>query len=219
MIDFKLLTTKDRTGLISNIGTDGFLLYCYLVGNQSLYESNYVSVKQIQRTFYNQIKDARSIVKYIDLLHKNNIITIKEDISGSTRIGIKSIIEYTIDKPKQFLTIPISLFLNEIEVIGSVGFAILTLFSKMHNNSFGGIGSGGFSNPSVDYIADVIGINRKTVFKYIGLLEKQKLLKVEKQGMIQYENEYGNITYRNESNHYFVQHIVNPNCKYYIERK
>lgn len=209
IIDFEIFT-KEK---LPNIGTDGFALYCYLASSKGILKTNYTEMKYIKSFFkgVDGFSDNRTINKNLDNLHKYGIIKIN-------RVG--NLIEYEINEDiKQFLMFPVDVFENEIGNIGCIGFTLLCLLSKLHNNSYGSITSEGFSNPSQEYLAMILGIHRMTVIKYMELLERQKFIKREVQELRCEDNDYGGKEFQRHTNHYFVQHILNERNKYYIKQE
>jgi hypothetical protein len=233
--------SKEQINEFTYIKVEGFLLYSYLLYEQSNRETVTATIRQIQ-AFLNRdydkrpsvkydenksskiscLKDKKTIMRYLKILEQRELIKIynKESIEDKININNPIIIKCLYeDFTKGFTIISNELFVDKIHKIGSTGWAILCLLTNLHNNTYGGKYSQGFCNPSQAYIKNILKCGLNAVKGYTTLLEKQHLIKIEEQDKIEKGIDvYGNTIYEYTPNHYIVKNKDIEN-KYYIEFK
>lgn len=232
MIDNEILLNNEKFNIFSEIGTEGFTLYCYLLTQQSNKTYCQVNIKMII-DFFNRktrnskqlidgnkqykvstMKNKRTIFRYLQKLKNNKFIEIDNlecKINKIFTIKIKKI------ESKNFTRISEELFVDYIYKIGHIGWSILYILTKLHNNDYGSISCEGFANPTEQYLSEIIKRNIKTIRMYLYLLQDYKLIKIENNDAI-YKgiNSKGIEIYEFLPNNYIVKNRVAEN-KYYIE--
>lgn len=199
---------------ISCIGCEGFTLYTYLLSIRSLAGQTIITPKMIKEYFkeIRGFKDTTIIIKKIKLLHDLNIITIT-NLEQYRKIKLNDPLLISIDDLKKYQVIPVSLMDDKLVKIGVIGFTILCLLVKLHNND------NGYSNPSHLYIAEVLGLNKSAIIKYIKILEKEKLITVKVQDIFFKEDDYGIPLLNRLNNQYKVNYLINKKDKYYMPKE
>lgn len=209
-VDFEVLKIET----LKNIGADGFMMYCFMLCNESKLSKTSISIEQFNDI---GIKDKRTITKLLDKIINTdviNIITKIDEFKGKNKRNI----EYKVKNIKQFVPLPVALIENEYKFIGSRGLLILTFLCRLHNSNFGGITSSGYANPTIEYLSHLSSMDKRTVMEYIKILIERKLIKCEKQEIVEVNNN-GIIEKRKVANHYYIQHIVNNKGKYNTKKK
>lgn len=217
------------------IGTGGFLLYHYLLYEQSSKQTCNLTIRMIQEflnmdynnrpnIIYNKNKDNKvstlkgknTIIKYLKLLSNNGFIKIRNGISND--INKPMVIECIKMDSKGFEAFPSAVFVDYIHKIGHIGFTILCLLGKNFNANYGSCSCEGFANPTEEYISLVIGRDIKTVRAYLYLLKDLKLINIKPQPpIVTGYNECGEEMYEYIANHYEVRYKLMDN-KYYLEK-
>ena len=226
-------TTNDN--IFCRVGTEGIMLYTYflyLAGNKQSFQ---VSIKMIQQFINRNYKDRpeityskkkiyrigllydkKTIVKYIRALKKEKLIIItngsKFNINDFMLIELAEV-EYI----KGFTSISDGLFVDYIHKIGHVGWSLLFILTKLFNSTYGGEYSQGFANPSEEYLSIIIKRDIETIRAYLYLLERKKLIQIEKQPVIlKGVDKNGKDIYEYTPNHYIVRNQLTDN-KYYLD--
>lgn len=199
---------------ISLISCEGFTLYTYLLSIRSLTGQTVITPKMIKQHFKDLrgFKSTVTIIKKIKLLHDLKIITIS-NLKQCKDIKLNDPLLIKIDDPEKYQAMPISLVNEKLTKIGAIGFTILCLLVKLHNND------NGYANPSHIYIACTLGLNKSAVIKYIKILEEEKLVKVNVQDVFFQEDDYGIPVLSRLNNQYKVNYLINKNDKYYIGKE
>lgn len=198
----------------SIVGCEGFTLYTYLLSIRSLTGQTVITPKMIKEYFkgIRGFKSTVSIIKKIKLLHDLKIITIL-NLEQCKDIKLNDPLLIKIDDVEKYQAMPISLINEKLTKIGAIGFTILCLLVKLHNND------NGYANPSHIYIACTLGLNKSAVIKYIKILEEEKLVKVNVQDVFFQEDDYGIPVLSRLNNQYKVSYLINKNDKYYIGKE
>lgn len=220
--------------------TEGFTIYSYLLFMQSSKTMTQVNIRMIKAFFgkdFTGIKDIITIEKYLKALHNNKFIEImnieelqaeKQELIDNKKIkkkirvegfGLDDILNIKVNtrSDKGFTAVPEDIFINEIRTIGHVSWSILCVLSWLFNDTFGGETCIGFANPSQNYIGIILKRHRLTIEDHMDILEKRKLIKVEKQPIIIIGyNKDDEPEYQFEANHYIVRFKDSEN-KYYID--
>lgn len=218
--DFFKKNKDGKPNTLELIGTEGLVIYCYLLYRCSVNETAEVSIKMVQ-AFLNRnngkekqidgLKDKRTILKYLLALQRNELITVLNGLDE--KVGINDILIISCRKHEGgFSSMPERLFVNEIPYIGHIGFSILCLLTKLYNPNFGE--GNGFACPPEDYIARVIGRHVNTVKIYLGVLKERKLIKIRHQKPLEFVDQYGVVNLKPLPNRYIVM-FQDINDKYF----
>lgn len=236
-ISNETLEDTNNYNIFRRIGTEGLMLYTYLLYMAGNKQSCQVNIKMIQqfinRDYYKRpsikyskkkiykiglLQDKKTIIKYIKVLKREGLISIKNNIDFKINDFILIEIK-NIDYTKGFTCISERLFEDYIYKIGHIGWSLLLILTKLHNNTYGGTGCLGFANPSEEYLSAIIKRDIETIRAYLYLLQKQKLIKIEKQMVIPKGiDKDGKIIYEYTTNHYIVKNKLSDN-KYYLNLK
>ncbi|WP_088185855.1 hypothetical protein [Desulfosporosinus sp. FKA] len=169
------------------------------------------------------LNDTRTVKKHLDNLVSQEFIVADKDIKI---VNVGDFIIFSLneelfkqedeEKTSGFTPINVDLFKDEIKNIGCTGWTILCLLTNLFNPNFGQESCEGFANPSEEYISKVLDVGLTTTKKYLKILEKKKLIKIEEQPSIKVINKYGEETDQYLPNHYIVKNRLIGN-KYYLD--
>lgn len=220
-----IIIDDTNTGTIFHrIGTGGFTVLSFLQILQENKSSYYIKISDIRNTL--GIKKNETIIKYLNSLLRENLISIKGKYYGD-KIKSTELLNYKINNDylnaKQFEPISIELFNNKISLIGINGWAVLCYLTRLHNYSFGDINSEGsiayqgYSCPTLEQLKNILDLgSRNTINKILEQLETMKLITILKTNEVtSYINASGETKYRRANNKYIVQNKV-PNTKYFL---
>jgi len=237
-------------------GTEGFTIWTYLLYTQGNQVSAQTSIKRIQ-SFLNRNKntrkiksknglsDARTIKKYLDILHKMNMIKVEEFIDeedNESNQPLQQINNYftdiraddelflqvnDMDNGKGFSMISSQLFFDYIHKIGHIGWSIYCLLFKNHNLNFGNTDEDnytmknyGFATCTEDYISKLLNRSKANISEYITKHIPSTLIKILPQKSTEwYDHKTDTTVQTYMPNHYIVHAKYNPENKYYIETK
>jgi len=230
----EFLDNTEDDNIFVRVGTEGMLLYTYfryIAGNNDTFQVSIKMIHQfINRDYANRpdiiyskkkvykiglLQDKKTIVKYIKALEKEKLIIIKNDTKY--KLNDFMLIELVeTEYIKGFTAVSNELFIKYIPKIGHIGWSLLLILTKLFNNTYGGTGCEGFANPSEAYLSRIIKRDIETVRAYLYLLQKQKLIKIELQPVIQKgTDKYGKNIFEYTPNHYIVKNKLIDN-KYYL---
>ncbi|MGL5328397.1 MAG: helix-turn-helix domain-containing protein [Peptostreptococcaceae bacterium] len=206
-IPTRLFTNKDKL-----LTTDGLSIYSLMLCKEDRLGKVQITTKMIKDIGI--AKDNKKITNIIQLLHRNKFIKIDDKLLDIDKISDSTVIDIEISEVDQFIKMPYIFYYDNINKIGSIAYAIISIMVMYHNCTYGGVGCMGFSNPSYNHLADIIGVSKNTIIKNIKILEKNKLIKIEVQPIITMEDN----TIKQESNHYIVKMLVDNKNKYYCPK-
>jgi len=236
MIDNNMLMDNDNFNTFEKIGTEGFALYCYLLTQQGQRNYSQMTLKMIS-TFmdrevknpkdlnYNKnkvckvgnLKSKKMILRYLNLLNEYKLIKFDKSIN----YGINDIIiikTLRIESEDGFTMISEELFIDYIHKIGHIGWSLLYILTRLHNDGFGSISCEGFANPSEEYLKSIIKKDVKTISAYLYMLQSYKLITIEKNNPIfKGTNNHGVEIFDFIPNNYVVKNRLVDN-KYYVEK-
>ncbi|MEG2289662.1 MAG: helix-turn-helix domain-containing protein [Clostridium sp.] len=198
---------------IGIIGCNGFVLYTYLLSLRGTSGQATTSIKAIKE-FMNGVRGFKTnstICKMLEMLNRMGLIEIR-NVDGYDNIKLNKSLLVEIKDFDFYEKMPIKLMIDKLSKIGTIGFTILCLLVKLHNVN------DGYANPSQLYIANIIGIDKTAVIKYIKILEKEKLINVKTEDVFVYEDEYG-LPLINRTNNKYKVNYLKKNNKYYTPKQ
>ena len=237
-IDNDMLLSTDKFNIFERIGTEGFTLYNYLLTQQAQKAYCQINIKMIisfmdretrngkdllyinKTCKVSKLKSRKLALKNLRILRDNELIKLDTDEKELT-YGLNEIITVKVSKieTNNFTMISEDLFVDYIHKIGHIGWSLLYILTKLHNDNFGSSTSEGFANVSQQYLKSIIKRNEKTIGAYLNLLESYKLIKIEKnEAIYRGENKHGQEIYEYVPNNYIVKNRLSDN-KYYIQPK
>lgn len=194
-----------------NLSHESFLVYCKLIQHYYVNkgESYNIQIDHKKFMYFCNIKANQTFKKCINQLYDFKLVENKIDKlprNGSIEIELNS--KYVCNnKDFKFAQLPYYLLDKcVIDLIGLEGLRLLYYFKTYINNA------NEYCFSSRETIANEIGSNPKTVDKYVGLIKKNKFIKVDKhilesKGEFEDVDEFGNQkeTFTKFNNHYFLR--------------
>jgi len=240
MMDNDTLTNTDKFNTFEKIGTEGFALYCYLLTQQGQKTYSQITIKMIstfmdrevdkpKELIYNKnkvcnvgkLKSKKMIIRYLNLLNEYKLIIFDKSINyGINSIIIIKTVRVTDEQIEEygFTMISEELFVDYIHKIGHIGWSLLYILTRLHNDGYGSISCEGFANPSEEYLKSIIKKDVKTISAYLYMLKKYKLITIEKNAPVfKGKNNHGVEIFDFIPNNYVVKNRL-VDTKYYIEK-
>jgi len=236
MIDNEMLLDTSGFNTFKRVGTEGFALYCYLLTQQGQRSYCQINIKMIdgfmnrkiekpKNLFYTKdktskvstMKDRKTIIKHLNSLYNSKLISM--EYKKTYGINDMLIIKVKRIETNNFTMISEDLFVDYIYKIGHVGWSLLYILTKLHNEDYGSCSCEGYANPTEEYLNSIIKKNIKTIRAYLYLLKDYKLINIcVNERIYKGADAYGVNFYEYIPNNYTVRNRLVDN-KYYIERQ
>lgn len=218
---------------ITEIGTEGFTIWCYLLmtqGNQVAAQTSIKAIKEFLNRFKgtrkkqapNGLNDTRTIKKYLNILLKKEMIDCGEQWIGFNKMraddALFIITKDMCPEGEGFSSISTQLFYDIIPKIGHIGWSIYCILYKNHNVTFGNQepGNYGFANCSEEYIGKIINRNKSTISKYIEKFPATVVKTLPQKCTTIYNPKKDKEEQKYMPNHYIVYPKIDSGNKYYI---
>ena len=207
------LKIKVPTYIVRNedifLNNNEFLLYTRL---SFLYFRNYQEEKIVidhkKLMLQLEIKDTRTLKKYLNGLYKNKLI--KNKIDKLSRKGYTTILfnSHMYNKDKNFTLMNITIF-DYINKIGENGYRLIWYY-KSHINLKDKNRDRSYCYVGYETLEDNLRIGRGTISKVNQVLKKEKLIKIQKH-KLEHDDEYNDneeLLYDKYNNHYYVSNAL-----------
>jgi len=183
-----------------NISNGAFVLYAELVYLKFVNKnSNEISIYHKLLMKYLNWQDVRKLKKYLTELYNQKLI--KEKFKTLPKYNqIK--ITLTNYSTKNFTWLPNNLIKN-IKLLGDIGFRLIYYYKSFINDEQ--INTQ-YAFPSLNTIANDLGTTRNTIIKYNNILEKNKLIKIDKHELTgKYKNNITGKYFTKFNNYYYIR--------------
>lgn len=195
--------------LASLLGSESVYLYIHLISKINYNREITVTLKQLKTGIsIRGFTKPKVILDKLQKLRKYKLISYEGD-----QFKLNDIITITIPEIEIYEKIPLELIQDNINDIGAIGLTILMLLTKLHNTNKG------YANPSHEYLAYALGIDRRSVINYIDKLEQTKLITKQVSDVINVYDDKDNPTFARYNNRYKVRYITDKRSKHFIGKE
>ncbi|MGL5647773.1 MAG: helix-turn-helix domain-containing protein [Clostridium sp.] len=191
------------------LGSETIYLYIHLLSKINYNRGITVTLKQLKTEIsIRGFTKPKAILDKLQKLKQYNLIAYDGD-----QFKLNDIITITVPEIKIYEKIPLELIQDSINAIGAIGLVLLMLLTKLHNTNKG------YANPSHEYLAYALGIDKRSVINYIDKLEQSNLITKQVSDVMNVYDDKDNPTFARYNNRYKVRYITDKRSKHYIGKE